>query len=81
MPRTILTVRQFSEKHPAFSEASLRNLIFNAYPRSSSHGPVPGNGLESTLVRIGRRVLIDEEAFFDWLEARQLDQEFGRGTR
>ena len=54
-----LTVRQFSEKHPAFPEGGLRHRIFHANQ----------NGLEKSgaLVRNGRRVLIDEERFFDWL--------------
>ena len=28
--RSLLTVRQFAEKHPAFSESSLRFIIFNS---------------------------------------------------
>lgn len=58
--RILLTVRQFSEKHPAFTQGSLRNLIFNAKQ----------NGFDAALVRVGRRVLIDEAAFFDVI-ARQ----------
>ncbi len=72
MPKAILTVRQFSEANPAFSEASLRNLIFHAKPRHSSKGEVPSNGLEQALVRVGRRVLIDEALFFDWLDSQRV---------
>lgn len=68
MFNTFLTISQFSKKHPAFSEASLRNLIFHSKPRSSSLGRIPGNGLGSAIARVGRRVLIDEQAFFEWLE-------------
>ena len=39
-PRTLLTVRQFAEKHPAFSQGSLRNLIFLAESRKTSQGRI-----------------------------------------
>lgn len=68
---TLLTVRQFSERHRAFTESSLRWLIFQAKPRISSRGEMPGNGLQCALVRLGRRLLIDEAAFFAWLEQQQ----------
>jgi hypothetical protein len=55
-----LTVKQFAEKHIAFSESSLRFLIFNE----------KNNGLADSKViaRVGKRVLINEERFFNWLE-------------
>ena len=62
----ILTVAQFSARHPAFSAGSLRSLIFLSKPRRSSAGKIPANGLASALVRIGRRVLIDEDKFIEW---------------
>jgi hypothetical protein len=65
----LLTVKQFSEHHPAFSQASLRSLIFAANSRKSSHGVIPGNGLDLAIVRIGRKVLIDEVKFFEWVTA------------
>lgn len=63
------TVRQLVEESrkiagghvPAFTEGSLRWLIFNAAE----------NGLEVAIVRVGRRVLIDVDAFNAWLAARQ----------
>lgn len=51
------TVEQFSKKHSAFTPASLRWLLFNRAE----------NGLESAVVQLGRRVLIDEVAFVNWL--------------
>jgi hypothetical protein len=66
--RVVLTVRQFSKRHPAFSEGSLRDLIFKSQSRHSSKGLVPGNGLDAALLRLGRRVLIDEQRFFEWLD-------------
>jgi hypothetical protein len=58
----LLTVRQFSQKHSAFPEGGLRFRIFNAET----------NGMKTAgvLVRNGRRVLIDEECFFEWLCSR-----------
>lgn len=55
------SVRQIAERNPAFSEASLRWLIFRAGQ----------NGLDRALVRIGRRVLIDEPRFNDWIETQR----------
>jgi hypothetical protein len=57
----LLTVKQFAEHHPAFSEASLRYHIFHEET----------NGLSSALVRVGRKILIKEDAFFDWIESLQ----------
>ena len=63
--RALSTVRQFSEKTPAFSQGSLRNLIHLSTERYSSKGKIPGNGLDTALVRIGRKVLIDDQKFFE----------------
>ena len=55
-----LTVNQFIEKQPAFTNGGLRALIFNEY----------SNGLAKSgaIVRIGRKILIDEAKFFSWIE-------------
>ena len=54
---TLRTVKQFSAKYEAFPEGGLRHLIFHAKE----------NGLEESgaLIRNGRRVLIDEDRFFN----------------
>ena len=70
--RILLSVRQFSDKHPAFSQGSLRNLIFLAEDRNTSNGVIHGNGLDVALVRIGRKLLIDEVRFFQWIEGQQV---------
>jgi hypothetical protein len=56
------TVAQFAEKQPAFTGASLRALIFNEN----------SNGLAKSgaVIRIGRKVLINEELFFGWVQAQ-----------
>ena len=69
-PRQLYTVRQFAARYPAFSPASLRDLIFKSQQRFNSRGEViPGNGLEASgaIVRIGRRVLVSEAEFFSWI--------------
>jgi hypothetical protein len=53
-----LTIKMFSAKHPAFSEASLRYHIFNETK----------NGFDKAIKRVGRKILINEERFFEWLE-------------
>ncbi len=65
----LLTVDQFSERNPAFTPPALRNLIFKAEPRQSSKGTIPGNGLADAgaIIRLGRRVLIDESKFLTWV--------------
>ena len=73
-PRQVyLTVEQFSQRNPAFTPAALRNLIFKADERQSTKGTIPGNGLiqAGALVRLGRKVLIVESRFFDWVESQQ----------
>lgn len=72
--RVLATVRQFSEKHPAFSQGSLRNLIHLSSERYSSTGKILGNGLSMALVRVGRKLLIDEAKFFQWIEQQQKAQ-------
>ena len=56
--RNLMTVRQFCAAHPAFTEGSVRWLLFNRET----------NGLSVALIKKGRRIWIDVDAFFDWLE-------------
>ncbi|MDA8021272.1 MAG: DNA-binding protein [Thermoanaerobaculia bacterium] len=52
------TVKQLCEEHPElFSEGSLRWLLFNAAT----------NGFETCVLRMGRKILIDEIALRQWL--------------
>ena len=54
--RQLFTVKQFAKTHPAFSQGSLRWLIFNEMT----------NGLADSgaVLRVGSKVLIDEDRFF-----------------
>lgn len=71
------TVKQFAARHPAWTEASLRDLILKSEDRLNSRGEkVSGNGLVAcgAVVRLGRRVLISENAFLAWVRgAAQTD--------
>lgn len=57
-----LTVQQFTAKHTAFTTGGLRSLIFNEHQ----------NGLTKSgaIVRIGRKVLINEKLFFAWVQSQ-----------
>jgi hypothetical protein len=49
-------------------------MILNSADRMNSRGErIPGNGLAEAgaIIRLGRRVLIDEQAFFLWLADQQ----------
>ena len=71
-PPTLLSVKQFAQRHPAFTEGSLRWLIFKASQPSRTAHDVSQNGINRAIVRIGRRVLIHEEAFFELLNEQDM---------
>lgn len=54
----LLTVKQFAQEKGFISESGLRYLIFHA----------DTNGFEKVIKRIGRKVLLDFNAFGLWLE-------------
>lgn len=60
----LLTVKQFAERYPAFSEGALRKLIFCSKERTSSIGQISSNGFGKSICRIGSRVYIDTAVFF-----------------
>jgi hypothetical protein len=62
VPR-LLTVRQFLERHAWATKGGIRHLIFNEYT----------NGFDKVVRRMGRRVLIDEAKFFEWLEEQNAE--------
>ena len=68
------TVEQFSNDNPCFTASSLRNLIFKADERQSTNGVIAGNGLleVGAIIRVGRKVLINEDRFFQWIESHQV---------
>ena len=56
--QNFLTVRQLAEKYPAFSESSLRYHLFHAQT----------NNLERAVRRVGRKILISEPLFIEWID-------------
>ncbi|CAL94482.1 DUF6462 family protein [Azoarcus olearius] len=69
----VATVEQTAAIYPVFSQAALRDLIFKAHDRVNSRGDrIPGNGLAEAgaIIRIGRKVLIDLDAFETWISSR-----------
>lgn len=57
-----LTVKQFCERNPAFTLGGMRHQIFHE----------ESNGLKKSgaIVRNGRKVLINESKYFQWLESK-----------
>lgn len=56
-----LTLRMFCERHKAFSPGGMRHLLFHD----------PEGFREACTARFGRRLLIDEAAFFEWLKSNR----------
>lgn len=53
------TVNQFCEKYPAFARGGIRALVF--------HEDQNGLRKSGAVIRLGRKVLIDESKFFNWV--------------
>jgi hypothetical protein len=58
--RRIIPLTQWNQYHPWPNNSGLRHLVFNA----------DTNGFNKVIRRAGRRVLIDEPAFFEWLDTQ-----------
>ena len=56
--RQLLTVNQFCEEYPAFSKGSIRWILFNRQT----------NGFNRAVRMLGRRILIDVNEFYLWLD-------------
>lgn len=54
----LIPVPDWNLYHPWPPQGGLRHLIFHA----------KSNGFKHVIRRVGRRVLIDERAFFEWVE-------------
>ncbi len=61
MSTNLKSVNQFLDDNTAFTNGGIRALIFNAETNGlNKHG---------VIVRIGRKILIDENLFFTWLDS------------
>jgi hypothetical protein len=58
---SFLTVKQTSEKYPAFTQNSIRWIIFNS----------KFNGASAFIRRVGRKILIDNDAFVAWIDGHK----------
>lgn len=56
---SFLTIRQYAERYPWPSESGLRWMVFHA----------KSNGLESALIRVGKRIVLDLAAFNVWVRS------------
>ncbi len=56
----LIPISKWKDDHPWPPEGGLRHLVFYAAT----------NGFDKVIRRIGRRVLIDEAAFFDWAQTQ-----------
>lgn len=68
------TIPQAAQLRPAFTSPSLRDLKFKSADRFNSRGDsIPGNGTAAAgvWVQVGRKVLVDLDAFDRWLESRK----------
>jgi len=61
LSRRLCTVREFCEQNPQFKEPTIRKAIFHA----------PANGFDRVVVRFGRKVYLDIDAFQEWLLSSQ----------
>ena len=63
----LIPVPDWNKFHPWPPPGGLRHLIFHE----------ASNGFDAVVVRIGRRVLIDETAFFTWAEKHRSEKQGG----
>jgi hypothetical protein len=59
-----LTIRQTAQAYPAMTESALRWLRFNG----------DANGFNRCVLAVGRKLLIDADAFEQWLESHRNGQ-------
>jgi hypothetical protein len=69
--RNLKTPRQIVESCPGLTMGGLRMLLFHSRT----------NGLETCVVRLGRKLLIDEAAFVGWLDGLREERAWQPGHR
>ena len=58
--RKLIPITQWNDYHPWPTQSGIRWLVFNAAK----------NGFDKVIRRAGGRVLLDEQAFFGWLDSQ-----------
>jgi hypothetical protein len=61
---SLLTVRRLLEKYQWLTEGGIRHFLFH----------MNENGLCRAVKKMGRRILIDEDAFFTWIEGQSVSR-------
>lgn len=59
-PRKLIPLTDWPQHHSYPPMGGLRHLVFNA----------SANGFDKCIRRVGRRILIDEAAYFEWVDAQ-----------
>jgi len=68
------TVAAITQKYSAFTAGAVRNILYRAEDRVTRSGQtIKGNGLAAfgAVVKVGRKVLIDETRFNAWPESHR----------
>ena len=60
MGKNFLTIRQLSERYPAFPQGSLRWMVFTMPP-----------GFGNCIRRMGRKILIEERSFLEFIDQQK----------
>ncbi len=56
------TIKQFCKRYPAFTEGGMRHNIF--------YKDTNGLAASGAIIRNGRKILINEPKWFEWLESQ-----------
>ena len=73
--RRLTTVKQAASTpgYDCYSVQGIYHLINNSKDRYASDGIViKGNGFDVVVIKVGRKVLIDLDAFDEWLESHRV---------
>lgn len=75
----MLTVDTVSQLHPGIKPKTLRKWIFNAKDRKVTvqgrEVVVKGNGFNAAIVRVGRKVFIDNARLITWMREQNTNRE------
>lgn len=63
--RKLIPLTNWSAHHNYPPLGQLRALVFNAKT----------NGFEKVIRRVGKRILLDEQSYFEWVDAQSFNQE------
>ncbi len=73
-PRRLVTVKQLhAELGGALSIPAIRDHVYRAEERTLRGGRrIASNGLAPAIIKLGSKVLIDFDLYFEWLESHRL---------